>query len=236
MLAMSEVLQSPVRLTALTCAASIDIGGRDLVLRHEASHVRAASDETQRPTRVTKACESCAASKVKCDESRPCKRCRKRQQPCADGVLDQQASQSWTTAGETQGEDVFGFDPQAVLDGSANTTEHLDGLLGLQDMQVEPSLPSFFENIMVPLDDYSGPQTLELPPDLSDLMPEQDDWLATLDLFGGEFAPTFDSALENGTANMWRPSPQASAGGESNGSDHRSSATARSNIFQRSPQ
>lgn len=115
-----------------------------------------------------------------------------------------------------------------------------DDLQGFnENLPPEPLLPSFFENIMVGIDDFAGPQTTDLPPDISNFMPEQDDWLANLDLFGGDFAPNFEYAMENGApATADGTSPVVSVtGAESAASAARShaSATVRSNIFQRSP-
>lgn len=79
---------------------------RDLLHRHTASHERLAAGGLQRPIRVGKACESCAASKVKCDDSRPCKRCRKRGQECCDGVGDGVPP---SASSQPLGEEEFGF-------------------------------------------------------------------------------------------------------------------------------
>lgn len=137
----------------------------------------------------------------------------------------------------TSGPDPFAFDAQPSPGRNADGDAQFDALQGLDDVQVESLLPSFFENIMVPYSDFAGPQTAELPPDMSTIMPEQDDWLANLDLFGGDFAPDFDFAMENGGVPAAETSPIASANGaESAASGNQSNATARSSIFQQSPQ
>lgn len=202
-----------------------------------AAHQRA--DEAQRPARVTKACRSCAASKVKCEESRPCNRCQQRGDECVDVLPDQQPSHPASVPASTEMEPESGlnFASQAGLGPSSVNNDHFQAMAGLEGLQDEPPSPSFFENIMVPYDDFAGPQAAELPPDIFTIMPEQDDWMASLDLFGGEFVPTFESALEHDAAAMEGPSPIVSVtGAESTGSGAHSSATVRSNIFSRSPQ
>lgn len=134
-------------------------------------------------------------------------------------------------------ENPFAFDAQPTPAENANGDGQFDALQGLDDVQVESLLPSFFENIMVPYSDFAGPQMAELPPDISTIMPEQDDWLANLDLFGGDFAPNFDFAMENGAGPAEEATPMVSVtGAESAASGNRSTATVRSTIFQQSPQ
>ncbi|KAK7523665.1 hypothetical protein IWZ03DRAFT_8603 [Phyllosticta citriasiana] len=52
---------------------------RDILRRHEAAHERneieGKPESKRRVGRATRACEACAQSKSKCDESRPCKVC-----------------------------------------------------------------------------------------------------------------------------------------------------------------
>jgi hypothetical protein len=58
---------------------------------------------------------------------------------------------------------------------------------------------------MVPGSDFVGADTTQLPPDFANLFTDQD-WLGDMELFGTDFVPTLDEAL-----NMppW-PSPSAS--------------------------
>lgn len=240
-LTVSEVVQSRVgalnRIVALRLVPTPTRS--DLLHRHEASHVRAASGGLQRPARVGKACESCAAHKVKCDDSRPCKRCRKREQECidihVDGQTEPQPQRTADIAPGAETDDCFDFGAQ--MPGALALPDALgvppDSLQDLFDPQPDQFLPSFFENIMT---DFAGPQSTELPPDISNMMPEQDDWLANLDLFGGDFAPNFESAMLHGDTFAERTSPIVSvAGAESTRSVARSHATACSNAFAQSP-
>lgn len=75
---------------------------RDLLRRHYAIHAGEGSglNSPSRPhhhlsRRVSKACKECAAAKVKCDDEKPCRRCRKRGIVCTpngDGVLSLDSS------------------------------------------------------------------------------------------------------------------------------------------------
>lgn len=53
----------------------------DLLNRHRAAHSKNGSAESYR-RRTGKACEACIRAKTKCDEERPCKRCKARDMPC----------------------------------------------------------------------------------------------------------------------------------------------------------
>ncbi|KAL4945242.1 hypothetical protein BDV06DRAFT_231411 [Aspergillus oleicola] len=60
----------------------------DLLKRHAAGHSHAQDSKRKRPTsyskngRVSQACKACATSKLKCDEEKPCRRCRDRKLFC----------------------------------------------------------------------------------------------------------------------------------------------------------
>lgn len=53
----------------------------DLLNRHRAAHSKHGITETLR-RRTGKACQCCIRAKTKCDEERPCKRCKMRKTPC----------------------------------------------------------------------------------------------------------------------------------------------------------
>lgn len=61
---------------------------RDLVKRHMSGHNSEHQRKRKRPApdtgdgRVSQACKSCAASKLKCDQVKPCRRCRDKNAVC----------------------------------------------------------------------------------------------------------------------------------------------------------
>lgn len=66
----------------------IDASGRDLLKRHSAGHSHSQDGKRKRTSsyskngRVSQACKACATSKLKCDEEKPCRRCRDRKLFC----------------------------------------------------------------------------------------------------------------------------------------------------------
>ncbi|KAK5129998.1 hypothetical protein LTR08_002553 [Meristemomyces frigidus] len=54
----------------------------DLLNRHRTAHVKNAGETFRR--RTGRACEACIKAKTKCEEERPCKRCKTRDQPCEE--------------------------------------------------------------------------------------------------------------------------------------------------------
>ncbi|EPS27220.1 hypothetical protein PDE_02163 [Penicillium oxalicum 114-2] len=60
----------------------------DLLKRHATGHAhdrdrkRKRSSSVSKQSRVSQACKACASSKLKCDEDKPCRRCRERQLHC----------------------------------------------------------------------------------------------------------------------------------------------------------
>jgi hypothetical protein len=60
---------------------------RDLLKRHVANHDSNSSNKRQRreitrDTRVVQACEACSSSHLRCEDEKPCTRCRKKNIPC----------------------------------------------------------------------------------------------------------------------------------------------------------
>lgn len=61
---------------------------RDLLKRHAAGHSHSQDEKRKRTSsyskngRVSQACKACATSKLKCDEEKPCRRCRDRKLFC----------------------------------------------------------------------------------------------------------------------------------------------------------
>jgi len=63
----------------------------DLLSRHLATHDRHSSRDSDRPLikrtdRAAAACHACAASKSKCEDQKPCRRCRTKNIPCETGA------------------------------------------------------------------------------------------------------------------------------------------------------
>lgn len=60
----------------------------DLLKRHATGHAhdrdrkRKRSSSVAKQSRVSQACKACASSKLKCDEEKPCRRCRERNLHC----------------------------------------------------------------------------------------------------------------------------------------------------------
>lgn len=60
----------------------------DLLKRHATGHAhdkdrkRKRSSSVAKQSRVSQACKTCASSKLKCDEEKPCRRCRERNLHC----------------------------------------------------------------------------------------------------------------------------------------------------------
>ncbi|KAK4556295.1 hypothetical protein LTR86_006439 [Recurvomyces mirabilis] len=63
----------------------------DLLNRHRAAHTKSASDALRK--RTGRACAACIKAKTKCDEERPCKRCRTRDVPCEETESRKSTSQ-----------------------------------------------------------------------------------------------------------------------------------------------
>ncbi|RDW83679.1 putative C6 and C2H2 transcription factor RegA-like [Aspergillus mulundensis] len=65
-----------------------DLDARDLLKRHAAGHSHSQDGKRKRTSsyskngRVSQACKACATSKLKCDEEKPCRRCRDRKLFC----------------------------------------------------------------------------------------------------------------------------------------------------------
>lgn len=234
---------------------------RDLLLRHQATHSTTASGtkvgKGRTGERAIKACDACVISKLKCDNERPCQRCQKRKIECKIASLDQQRSQR-------KDEDVpviqaIPTPPHQTPDGlhrildinlssdqmaDVPTTEAafdadlMSGLTEWQftDLNVGPyDFPSFFEHIMVPGPDFVAAESMQVPPDISKLMPDKE-WFDETDIFGLDFTPTIDQAIE-ATAYGF---PEIDSGyveiiAETNPSKATETANRRHTIFQRSP-
>lgn len=104
------------------------------------------------------------------------------------------------------------------------------------DLQLGPyDFPSFYEHIMVPEPDYVSAASMQVPPDISALLPEKD-WFDEADIFGLAFTPTIDQAIEATTFGLSKPDGNAvEVLEDSNTSRATDTAQRRHTIFERSP-
>lgn len=151
-------------------------------------------------------------SKVKCDNSRPCKRCQKKCIECTTRTT----SRSETLAADESGQSIEDFAPSAEhqqsLDESnqegpqldeaiENTTFHtIPENTDLLSLYQHPNhnihnVPNFFEQIMVMEPDFLSMEYLQPPPNLSSWLPEVD-WLGEINIFDNDFAPAIDETLQ----------------------------------------
>jgi hypothetical protein len=63
-------------------------------------------------------------------------------------------------------------------------------------MDFDLSFPSFFESIMVPEHDWVGAGEVQMPPDLTTVIPDYEEWPGTSDIFGFDFSAAFQQAME----------------------------------------
>ena len=90
----------------------------DLLTRHEATHDRDGGESgrpfIRRSDRASEACTNCAASKAKCEDEKPCRRCRNRNLVCSGRVRRANSQgavstpESTTTSSMTVGQDPTG--------------------------------------------------------------------------------------------------------------------------------
>jgi hypothetical protein len=195
------------------------------------------------------------------DNERPCKRCQKRNIQCSSHSLDQMGSESspekthklndfpdqpglHVVDKENQGAliDVGMLDgvplsePGTTIESRAQVPVSLPDP-DLWDTSFDQSFPSFFESIMVPNQDWVEGEASRNPPELSAIIPEQEDWFGSNSIFGLDFALAMDQALvppttdgQNPTLNDSNPDTGAISAGRPN-----DSARQRHSIFQNSP-
>lgn len=95
----------------------------DLLNRHRSAHVKNAGETFRR--RTGRACAACIRAKTKCDEERPCKRCRTREVPCQESEKDRRHSMTASQgplpplgtrsdAGDSQGLSQTDDEPKAL--------------------------------------------------------------------------------------------------------------------------
>lgn len=146
---------------------------------------------------------------MRCDNDRPCQRCRKRKITCTIDSLSQLSPQRRRSSHSEQQDDSHsaglpltaedGVVPDFIEDHtrtSPHTNTALESIIGVTPIvgADEEHVPYFFEQIMVPEQAFIGADLANFPPDISNLLPDQD-WLGEADIFGSDFAPTIDVAL-----------------------------------------
>ncbi|KAF2656918.1 hypothetical protein K491DRAFT_355856 [Lophiostoma macrostomum CBS 122681] len=186
---------------------------RDLLLRHQATHAKNAADGLIGPNRIaeraTKACNSCVVSKLKCDNGRPCKRCQKKGWECLTKSSEYSAFPAANARGQQDDSDQFAHGTQVdygYLDEANADAQALLDLYNTTDYN-QHTIPSFFEQIMVPAPDFMGVEYLQPPPDLAAWMPEVD-WLGTDDIFGNDFTPAIAQMLDDQASQYIPQSPE----------------------------
>ncbi|CZT18285.1 uncharacterized protein RCC_04129 [Ramularia collo-cygni] len=230
---------------------------RDLLLRHQAAHAHNSSLKRNAPDRsverAIKACDACVVSKVKCDNDRPCQRCLQRNIECvvdeatdipvfsADGLSDQQSSRPrqsslFSTKSTDNSQNQSGNVEDSILFDASNFHQAQSNDPAVWNSTLIDSMlpfPPFFEQIMAP--DFVANQSYSMPPDIFHMMPD-DNWFPECpDIFGHDFAPTIDQALQS-NVNEFTLRPEGEGPDEI---DHNTtindSAGERHAIFQRSP-
>jgi hypothetical protein len=190
---------------------------RDLLLRHLATHAKNAAEGQVGPDRTVerakKACNACVVSKVKCDNTRPCRRCQKKNLVCTTKTttrpddVDFFDDQDQSTAGATSpcnqnvSQTASHQEQHAGLTTGGNTldddvpiAQELLNLYHDTSTAQHNAIPSFFDQIMVPEPDFLELGYAQPPLDFSKWMPEVD-WFDNVDIFGSDFVPAIDETF-----------------------------------------
>lgn len=97
--------------------------------------------------------------------------------------------------------------------------------------------PSFFESIMVPSCDWAGLGEVQMPPDMSTVITDNEEWPLAGDIFGIDFSSAFDPTMDVPTADNEAPSttkaPHTSDGPAV--SAPADGARQRHSVYQKSP-
>lgn len=232
---------------------------RDLLVRHQATHTKYADDddENKPAERAIRACDACVKSKVKCENERPCKRCKKRGTPCTSDSLRQRGESGTVSVltpptpvasvsdgnvsaaagrpSEIEGGSIDGYDP--TLGASITMPDSTVRWDDVPTGSIDPNLPAFFESIMVPDFDFTSGDMSQAPPAINNVMPEIEDWLSMDDIFGTDFAPALDQVF-GATAGVHPDTgvqPTAESTDGSRGPLATVDAGTRHNIFKNSP-
>ncbi|PMD43893.1 hypothetical protein L207DRAFT_421186 [Hyaloscypha variabilis F] len=130
----------------------------DLLNRHVLGHTRNKVNHKSQPSRrpkerTTQACKSCVAAKAKCEDEKPCGRCRRRNMPC---VSPNPATRNGTSSESAQKPGIMD-----EIEATLSLDRHaLDGN--------SQAFADFFEQIMMPTSDHlASNQAVVAPPDVS---------------------------------------------------------------------
>lgn len=216
--------------------------------------------------RAIKACDACVISKLRCDNDRPCQRCHERNVECLNEtrgspVIPTEESGS-SQPGDLTSQSLHLIRPSTLS--MVSTEERVHNRDQSRDVETEETMrfnasisgpaqpddrngwesnlidsmlpfPPFFEQIMAP--DFVVSQSYSMPPDIFNLMPDEDWFLDCPDIFGHDFTPTIDQAWQSNVNEF----ALRTEGKESSGVDNvprttvNDSARERHAIFQRSP-
>ena len=126
------------------------------------------------------------------------------------------------------------FPPQETMYSIAPLTDPVDAW---PQLDFDLSFPSFFESIMVPEHDWVGAGEVQMPPDLTTVIPDYEEWPGSSDIFGFDFSAAFQQAMEPSPVNNETIDSQSNA--LSNGAvvvnTSTDNARQRHDIFKKSP-
>lgn len=185
-------------------------------MRHQTTHATSPGDGNarQRRERAHKACQRCATAKVKCDDSRPCKRCRDKCLTCTTTnesrpslcTLEANWIQKTTSSASQQSAQPL-KDSLETITGNVESNQLTAGTeprvssLALGDtfgdeviMSNDFSIPAFFEHIMVSDLDWMRGGYIQPPPDLTTWMQDVD-CFDSVDPFSSDFVPNVDDVF-----------------------------------------
>ncbi|KAM3422133.1 hypothetical protein BST61_g2504 [Cercospora zeina] len=141
----------------------------DLLNRHRAAHGKTAAGDVFRK-RTPRACEACIKAKTKCEDDRPCKRCKTRDIPC----VDTDARSSPWDDGSVTAQHPTAPPPSAHLTTPASVPHVLShgstSNVAISDLTPFSVRPDDFANA-IPMSDYGYPDFFEqiMMPDLSNI-------------------------------------------------------------------
>lgn len=100
----------------------------DLLTRHEATHDRDGAEPgrpfVRRSDRASEACTNCASSKAKCEDEKPCRRCRERNLVCSGRVRAGSQGAVSTPESTTASSMTPGREPLAGASGTSQPRHH----------------------------------------------------------------------------------------------------------------
>ena len=143
----------------------------DLLNRHRAAHSKNGITETLR-RRTGKACQSCIRAKTKCDEERPCKRCKTRQTPCVPtetrtrschGVEWQDSSPASASRDDDAARAIVSLSTADLGDFTFSSNapdDYLNDGMTMTDLD----FPDFFEQIIMSNVTYNSTHDALIPP------------------------------------------------------------------------